>query len=159
MCWALGSSQVPGLPPQARARAAQRCYEGSQGGSEVGAQAARLSEWGLGMATPEIWLRLTLKVPRHGATRADIPAQPGGLQPNWHHMDRRTTEVSPAPWDTRGLCFRTVKGIELWSAHRQPREDTAPPRLTRELVGHRRGGATERTTRSPGWCRLGPQGG
>lgn len=102
------------------------------------------------MATPETWPRLTLKVPRHGATHAGGPAQPGGLRPNQHHMDRRTTEVSPAPWDTRGLCFRTVEGIGLWPTHRQPREDTAPQRLTGELVGHRRDGASERTTRSRG---------
>ena len=106
------------------------------------------------MATPETWPRLTLKVPRHGATHAGGPAQPGGLRPNQHHVDRRTTEVSPAPWDTRGLCFRTVEGIELWPTHRQPREDTAPRRLTGELVGHRRDGASERTTRSRGGAGL-----
>lgn len=116
----------------------------------MGAQTARLSESGLGMATPETWPRLTLEVPKHGATRAGVPAQPGGLRPNQHHVDRRTTEVGPAPWDTRGLCFRTVEGIKLWPTHRRPREDIAPRRPTGELVGHRRGGASERTTSSRG---------
>ena len=78
----------------------------------MGAQTARLSESGLGMAIPETWPRLTLEVPKHGATRAGVPAQPGGLQPNQHHVDRRTTEVGPAPWDTRGLCFRMANGIQ-----------------------------------------------
>ena len=122
----------------------------------MGAQTARLSESGLGMAIPETWPRLTLEFPKHGATRAGVPAQPGGLQPNQHHVDRRTTEVGPAPWDTRGLCFRMANGIKLWPTHRRPRKDTAPRRLTGERVGHRRGGASE-NHKQPGWCRLRPQ--